>query len=298
MPIEFYNSIDPYGQFSNFYGITEDKNFKLALDGRSWRTTEHYFQSQKFRGQLASKDSLDYADKIAETNTPGKSACLARQKLAGQFSSTWVLKPKHPEKIKDLINESKIKGIKIRPDWEEIKDDVMLKALYAKFGQNPKLFQLLRDTDNKQLVEHTSRDSYWGDGGDGSGLNKLGKMLMIIRNGDENLNTDKSQNSGKTKIPIKVKTPIKTPIKTLIKIKIPLKKKQLHVSEIVPNGMTIIPTIEDKYLIKLSLPVINKLVKLAVGCPTNKIKNILHEKQNCIFVYSSSGMKVVKSLST
>jgi predicted NAD-dependent protein-ADP-ribosyltransferase YbiA (DUF1768 family) len=31
------------------------------------------------------------------------------------------------------------------------------------------------------LVEHTARDSYWGDGGDGSGRNRLGHLLMQLR---------------------------------------------------------------------------------------------------------------------
>lgn len=31
------------------------------------------------------------------------------------------------------------------------------------------------------LIEHTTKDNYWGDGGDGSGQNKLGKALMKLR---------------------------------------------------------------------------------------------------------------------
>ena len=54
-------------------------------------------------------------------------------------------------------------------------------ALYAKFTQHEPLMKLLLDTGDRKLVEHTSRDSYWGDGGDGSGQNKLGKLLMRLR---------------------------------------------------------------------------------------------------------------------
>jgi N-glycosidase YbiA len=32
-----------------------------------------------------------------------------------------------------------------------------------------------------QLVEHTANDSYWGDGGDGSGRNRLGALLEQVR---------------------------------------------------------------------------------------------------------------------
>ena len=31
------------------------------------------------------------------------------------------------------------------------------------------------------LVEHTGKDAYWGDGGDGSGVNRLGGILMRVR---------------------------------------------------------------------------------------------------------------------
>jgi len=34
---------------------------------------------------------------------------------------------------------------------------------------------------NAKIVEHTTNDSYWGDGGDGSGRNMLGKLLMETR---------------------------------------------------------------------------------------------------------------------
>jgi hypothetical protein len=32
-----------------------------------------------------------------------------------------------------------------------------------------------------KLVEHTSNDSYWADGGDGSGRNMLGRLLLRVR---------------------------------------------------------------------------------------------------------------------
>jgi predicted NAD-dependent protein-ADP-ribosyltransferase YbiA (DUF1768 family) len=32
-----------------------------------------------------------------------------------------------------------------------------------------------------KIIEHTENDDYWGDGGDGSGKNMLGQILMRIR---------------------------------------------------------------------------------------------------------------------
>jgi ribA/ribD-fused uncharacterized protein len=62
-----------------------------------------------------------------------------------------------------------------------VKDDVMRRALRAKFEQNPELREQLLATGEAHLIEHTATDSYWGDGGDGSGLNRLGELLMELR---------------------------------------------------------------------------------------------------------------------
>ena len=60
----------------------------------------------------------------------------------------------------------------------------MLKALRAKFTDccNTQLRDKLRGTHEKVLIEHTSNDTYWGDGGNGSGKNRLGELLMQVRN--------------------------------------------------------------------------------------------------------------------
>lgn len=41
--------------------------------------------------------------------------------------------------------------------------------------------ELLIGTGDARLVEHTDRDSFWGDGGDGRGKNMLGRILMVVR---------------------------------------------------------------------------------------------------------------------
>ena len=68
-----------------------------------------------------------------------------------------------------------------RTDWKATKKDVMYKALLAKFAQHKELAILLLSTGERDLIEHTCSDNYWGDGGDGSGRNKLGKLLVRVR---------------------------------------------------------------------------------------------------------------------
>ena len=57
----------------------------------------------------------------------------------------------------------------------------MLAALRAKFTQHDELKAVLLGTGDAELVEHTANDRYWGDGGDGSGKNRLGALLMQVR---------------------------------------------------------------------------------------------------------------------
>ncbi|CAF3907444.1 unnamed protein product, partial [Rotaria sp. Silwood1] len=89
------------------------------------------------------------------------------------------LKLATPEEAFDYVRSYKSA---MRPDWASVKDDVMLKACLAKFRQHQKLKQLLLSTGDRMIVEHTTEDSYWGDGGDGSGRNQLGITLIKVRN--------------------------------------------------------------------------------------------------------------------
>ena len=72
------------------------------------------------------------------------------------------------------------RSVSLRPDWEDIKDDVMLEGLYRKFT-NDELAEWLLDTGDEELVEgNWWGDRYW-DVCKGIGQNKLGKLLMKVR---------------------------------------------------------------------------------------------------------------------
>ena len=58
---------------------------------------------------------------------------------------------------------------------------LMRTAVLSKFTQYEELRMLLLSTGERKIVEHTTNDSYWGDGGDNSGKNMLGRILMEIR---------------------------------------------------------------------------------------------------------------------
>ncbi len=73
------------------------------------------------------------------------------------------------------------RSVRLRPDWEQVKNDVMYEICYCKFSQNPKLGKMLIDTGDAELIEgNTWGDQVWGVC-NGKGENRLGKILMRVR---------------------------------------------------------------------------------------------------------------------
>jgi ribA/ribD-fused uncharacterized protein len=119
--------------------------YPIEVKGKVWPTSEHYFQAQKFAG-------TEHEEAIRLANSPMMAARMGRDRT-----------------------------VPLRSDWEALKDEVMREAIRAKFQQHQDLRQTLLATGNARIAEHTEKDSYWGDGGDGSGKNMLGRILMEIR---------------------------------------------------------------------------------------------------------------------
>ena len=136
-----------------FYSTREEpygcfSNFSahgFELDGAYWPTSEHYFQAQKFVG-------TPHVEQIRQVKTPKDAAKMGRER-------------KRP----------------LRQDWEEVKDDIMRKAVLCKFETHANIREVLLSTGDEELVENSPIDYYWGCGKDGSGKNKLGLILMEVR---------------------------------------------------------------------------------------------------------------------
>lgn len=137
--INFYGTSDEYGCLSNF------SRHSIRLQAKTWPTSEHYFQAQKFAG-------TPHEEEVRKAKSPTIAARLGRSR-----------------------------ELPLRPDWEAAKDAVMRAAVLAKFTQHEDIRAILIGTGDALLVEHTENDSYWGDGGDGSGKNMLGQILMSVR---------------------------------------------------------------------------------------------------------------------
>jgi len=104
----------------------------------------------------------------------------------------------HSYKCPDRIGEFTILGpkdakrlgrtVKLRPDWDDIKDDVMYNVCFLKFTQNNELTNKLLATEFDTLIEgNTWGDTYLGVC-DGEGENHLGKILMEVRENIRNAN--------------------------------------------------------------------------------------------------------------
>lgn len=76
----------------------------------------------------------------------------------------------------------KTKKMTPRPDWDDVRVEIMEEIVRAKFTQNPDLAQKLIETGDKELQEYRTfrPDTFWGMGPKG-GQNNLGKVLMKIR---------------------------------------------------------------------------------------------------------------------
>ncbi len=73
------------------------------------------------------------------------------------------------------------KKVTLRPDWNDVRDDIMYKIVRAKFEQNPELRDKLINTYPFEIVERNKwGDTYWGVC-NGIGENKLGEILESIR---------------------------------------------------------------------------------------------------------------------
>ena len=135
----------------NFYKTKEPygefsnfARYPVLIDGLIWPTTEHYYQAQKFAG-------TEHVEAVRQSALPKMAAAIGRDKT-----------------------------LPLRMDWEEVKENVMRVALYAKFTQYEDLRNILLDTEDAILAEHTDNDMYWGDGL-GMGKNRLGVLLMEVR---------------------------------------------------------------------------------------------------------------------
>lgn len=163
--IRFYSPREkPYGLLSN-YALSP-----IVVDGKRYRSVEHYYQSAKYHGVHNA-----FAEAVRVAQTPNEAKKLAYLPKA---AVTYDLQP---GSLRGLIDQHGARDVKLRPDWDAVRLDVMRKAHRAKFTQLDHCRVLLLGTGRARLEEQAPLDAFWGTGPDGTGANWQGELLMELR---------------------------------------------------------------------------------------------------------------------
>ena len=133
-----------YGPDEPYFELANYYERTIMLDGEAWPTVEHYFQSQK-------TNLPEWREKIRTCGTPDESKKLG-----------WEVPDYHDD------------------NWLKKRESVMETAVRAKFDQHLDLREILLSTKDSLLIEDSPVDQFWGMV-DGKGQNKMGRLLMRIR---------------------------------------------------------------------------------------------------------------------
>lgn len=130
----------------------------MEIDQKQWRNVEEYYQTKA----------------VDHSNDDGRIAKQIRSEC-------------DPGQIKKLS-----RSVKTNETWITLKDGVMRSALEAKFGSSAQLKDYLLKTGEKELLEASQYDRYWGTGvplrskevfdkKGRVGQNRLGLLLMEVQ---------------------------------------------------------------------------------------------------------------------
>ena len=128
-----------------YYVFSNFSSFQLEWKGILWMTSEHAYHSEKF-------EDNELIEQLKNTRSAHDAMKLA------------------------YTNKDKY-----RKDWDDIKLKVMKDILRAKIEQHPYVKKKLLQSGDKELIEDSWRDSYWGWGPNKDGQNNLGKIWMELR---------------------------------------------------------------------------------------------------------------------
>lgn len=133
-----------------FYPLSNFSAFSVKWRGVRFDTSEAAYHYEKFCGPGMGK---------AEVALQIEAACSAHEalKIAQHYKA------------------------RRRSDWDEVKVDKMRAILRAKLEQHEYVRRKLLETGDRELIENSWRDDFWGWGPDCEGQNMLGKLWMELR---------------------------------------------------------------------------------------------------------------------
>lgn len=132
----------------DFYVLSNFSAFRVTWQGIDFDTAEHAYHSAKF--------------KVPHTDI--------QRAIIGAPSAHQAFK----------IAEDNRR--RVREDWPDIKVSIMKSILIAKVNQHEYVMRKLLATGDRELIEDSWRDDFWGWGGPNkTGKNMLGQLWMQIR---------------------------------------------------------------------------------------------------------------------
>jgi hypothetical protein len=129
-----------------FYVLSNFSSFRLFWKGHDFPTSEHAYHWEKF------------------SNNPNCQSYILESRSAH-----------------DALKWAQYWSNLVRPDWNDIKVDVMRDILRAKVQQHEYVRKKLLETGDREIIENSWRDNFWGWGPGRDGLNMLGKLWMEVR---------------------------------------------------------------------------------------------------------------------
>lgn len=130
----------------DFYVLSNFSSFRLHWQGEDFDTSEAAYHWEKFPDQSQVREAIK----------------LARS-------------------AHDAYKMAEVNKLVRRPDWDQVKVGIMKEILRAKVDQHEYVRRKLLDTGDRQLIEDSWRDDFWGWGADRGGQNMLGKLWMEVR---------------------------------------------------------------------------------------------------------------------
>ena len=128
-----------------FYVFSNFSSFAIEWEGKLYMTSEHVYHSEKFLDE-------EMKELIRKTRSAHDALKLAH------------------------ANENKY-----RSDWGNVRIAIMKKILHVKVSQHPYVKKKLLESGDRELIEDSWRDSFWGWGSNKDGANHLGKLWMEVR---------------------------------------------------------------------------------------------------------------------
>ena len=126
--------------------LSNFSSYSVEWKGETWMTSEHAYQAEKF-------DDVDIKQKIKKALSAYDSKMIAIE---------------YKEKMK--------------PRWnEDLRLGIMEEIIRAKLAQHPHIKKKLLQTGDKEIIENSKDDYFWGWGADQTGFNHHGKIWMKLR---------------------------------------------------------------------------------------------------------------------